>query len=123
MARLYVASSWRNKEQPHVVSTLRADGHEVYDFRAPFNGVPGFAWSEVKNQPDQVALAADYPVSHIDMGARHGALMAARPALAERLHDPDWPGDAKVAGWWLWPGRSPHAREGGRGRDGSHVAT
>lgn len=47
MSRIYVASSWRNKEQPHVVSTLRADGHEVYDFRAPFNGVPGFAWSEV----------------------------------------------------------------------------
>lgn len=47
MARIYVASSWRNPHQPSVVHTLRAAGHEVYDFRNPFNGVPGFAWSEI----------------------------------------------------------------------------
>lgn len=47
MARIYVASSWRNPHQPSVVDALRLDGHEVYDFRNPFNGVPGFAWSEI----------------------------------------------------------------------------
>lgn len=47
MARIYVASSWRNERQPHVVEILRGAGHAVYDFRAPFNGVPGFAWSEI----------------------------------------------------------------------------
>ncbi len=47
MSRIYVASSWRNQVQPAVVERLRRYGHLVYDFRAPFNGVPGFAWSEI----------------------------------------------------------------------------
>lgn len=47
MARIYVASSWRNPHQPDVVAALRAHDHEVYDFRNPFNGVKGFAWSEI----------------------------------------------------------------------------
>jgi len=47
MARIYVASSWRNAYQPSVVAVLRDAGHEVYDFRNPFNGVKGFAWSEI----------------------------------------------------------------------------
>lgn len=47
MNRIYVASSWRNTYQPYVVSALRDAGHEVYDFRRPSNGVPGFAWSEI----------------------------------------------------------------------------
>jgi hypothetical protein len=47
MARIYVASSWRNEYQPHVVDDLRAVGHEVYDFRNPPTGLKGFAWSEL----------------------------------------------------------------------------
>lgn len=47
MARIYVASSWRNIHQPIIVKSLRADGHEVYDFREPAPGVKGFAWSEI----------------------------------------------------------------------------
>ena len=47
MARIYVASSWRNTLQPGVVAALRGDGHEVYDFRNPAPGVKGFAWSEI----------------------------------------------------------------------------
>ena len=47
MSRIYVASSWRNTEQPHIVKQLREVGHAVYDFRNPFSGVPGFAWSEI----------------------------------------------------------------------------
>lgn len=47
MSRIYVASSWRNADQPVVVEVLRAAGHEVYDFRNPPSGVPGFAWSEI----------------------------------------------------------------------------
>jgi hypothetical protein len=44
------------------------------------------------------------------------------------MQDPDWPGDAKVAGWWLWGqccwigsgwcdwfGKIPHASDAGRG--------
>ena len=35
MARIYVASSWRNPYFPEVVTRLREAGHEVYDFRNP----------------------------------------------------------------------------------------
>lgn len=47
MARIYVASSWRNTHQPEVVSALLLCGHEVYDFKEPAAGVTGFAWSEI----------------------------------------------------------------------------
>jgi DNA adenine methylase len=86
-------------------------------------------WRAVKHQPADVAAWADYPVSHIDLGARHGWLMAQRERIGEALHDPDWPGDSKVAGWWLWGqccwigsgwcdwfgGKIPHASDAGRG--------
>jgi DNA adenine methylase len=85
-------------------------------------------WRAVKHQPGVVAEWADYPVSHIDLGARHGWLMAQRERIGEAMQDPDWPGDAKVAGWWLWGqccwigsgwcdwfGKIPHASNAGRG--------
>jgi hypothetical protein len=87
-------------------------------------------WRAVKHQPAAVAEWADYPVSHIDLGARHGWLMAQRDRIGEAMQDPDWPGDAKVAGWWLWGqccwigsgwcdwfGKIPHASDAGRGAD------
>jgi hypothetical protein len=46
MARIYVASSWRNPHQPMVVGMLRARGHAVYDFRNPPGGT-GFSWQQV----------------------------------------------------------------------------
>ena len=66
------------------------------------NGFIANFWRAVKHQPDKVAEWADYPVSHIDLGARHVWLMAQRKRLSEEMQDCDWPGDAKVAGWWLW---------------------
>lgn len=44
---IYVASSWRNEHYPEVVAKLREAGHEVYDFRNPPSGDPGFKWSGV----------------------------------------------------------------------------
>jgi len=85
-------------------------------------------WRAVKHQPAAVAGWADYPVSHIDLGARHGWLMAQRDRIGTEMQDPDWPGDAKVAGWWLWGqccwigsgwcdwfGKIPHAGNAGMG--------
>lgn len=46
MARIYVASSWRNQYQPDVIKLLRELGHDPYDFRNP-GSVPGFKWVEV----------------------------------------------------------------------------
>ncbi len=42
---IYVASSWRNEFYPDVVMKLREAGFEVYDFRNPPSGDPGFKWS------------------------------------------------------------------------------
>ena len=53
MARIYVASSWRNPYFPDVVNRLRAAGHEVYDFRNPPHGGAGFHWTDI--DPDAPA--------------------------------------------------------------------
>ena len=47
MARIYVASSWRNQYYPEVVQRLREAGHEVYDFRNPPHGGAGFHWTDI----------------------------------------------------------------------------
>jgi hypothetical protein len=47
MAKIYLASSWRNEQQPALVKELRLYGHAVYDFRNPPNGVGGFQWAEI----------------------------------------------------------------------------
>lgn len=47
MAKLYVASSWRNEIYPQVLNTLRNAGHDCYDFRNPSPGNNGFAWSQI----------------------------------------------------------------------------
>lgn len=58
MARIYVASSWRNAMQSDVVQNLRFAGHEVYDFKNP-PGHHGFSWAEL--DPNwQNWTAADY---------------------------------------------------------------
>ena len=43
--KIYVASSWRNEYYTEVVAQLREAGHDVYDFRNPPSGDPGFKWS------------------------------------------------------------------------------
>ena len=61
-------------------------------------------WRALKFRPADVTLWQDYPVSHIDLFARHRWLTEpSRVAtLRDALLDPEWPGDAKIAGWWLW---------------------
>lgn len=45
--RIYVASSWRNEaRQQATVIALRAQGHDVYDFRNPEPGDHGFGWHQ-----------------------------------------------------------------------------
>jgi DNA adenine methylase len=92
------------------------------------NGFIANFWRATKCQPEEVARAADYPVSHVDLGARHVWLMGQRERIGAALQDADWPGDAKVAGWWLWgqcawigsgwcewEGQVPHASSAGMG--------
>jgi hypothetical protein len=61
MAKIYLASSWRNPFQPQVLSALREWGHAVYDFRSDARSLPrdeqkfgvaeppatAFAWAEM----------------------------------------------------------------------------
>jgi hypothetical protein len=70
--RIYVASSWRNAEQPDIVAALREAGHAVYDFRNPTIGYDnpdglahGFRWSEIDPQwQDWSAAAYREALSH-----------------------------------------------------------
>ena len=66
--KIYVASSWRNPFQPFVVQTLKAKGHEVYDFRHPRPGNTGFRWSAIDPNwkswtAAQWSNALDHPIA------------------------------------------------------------
>lgn len=62
--KIYVASSWRNPHQSAVVSALRGEGHEVYDFKNPRPGDKGFAWSEI--DPNWMNWTADQYISALN---------------------------------------------------------
>lgn len=59
-------------------------------------------WRAVKFKPQELAQWLDYPVSELDLTARHGWLNARVATLAGELEaDPDFC-DPKAAGWWAW---------------------
>ena len=79
MARIYVASSWRNKYFPEVVACLREAGHEVYDFRNPPHGGAGFHWTDIDpNAPEwtyaQYAEGLHHPLAERQFQADIDAL-------------------------------------------------
>lgn len=61
-------------------------------------------WRCIKFQPDAVYIEQDYPVSHVDLDARHVWLTDPKRVaeLRANLADAEWPGDARIAGWWVW---------------------
>ena len=92
------------------------------------NGFIANFWRAVVAQAEEVARWADYPVSHVDLGARHVWMMGERGRIGAQLADPHWPGDAEIAGWWLWgqcawigsgwcdwTGKVPHVSNAGMG--------
>lgn len=67
--KVYVASSWRNSEQPQVVAALRRVGYSVYDFRNPRTGDDGFHWSEIDPDwqewtPERYRQCLDHPLAN-----------------------------------------------------------
>jgi DNA adenine methylase len=59
-------------------------------------------WRAVKHDPETVAEYASWPVTELDLLARHDWLIGKRESITEGLRvDPDW-FDAKAAGWWCW---------------------
>lgn len=64
--------------------------------------IPNFLRA-IRAEPERVAEHALWPVSEIDMHARHVALLArADEDLRERLRADASYYDAEMAGWWVW---------------------
>jgi hypothetical protein len=77
--RVYVASSWRNEQQPVVVERLRACGAQVYDFRNPRPGDHGFHWSDIDPEwkswsPERFIAALQHPIAVAGRGSDVSAL-------------------------------------------------
>ena len=76
--KVYVASSWRNEQQQAVVARLRAEGHEVYDFKNPEGGT-GFSWRQVLDTPppwsaEKTREVLRHPVSNAGFKADFDAM-------------------------------------------------
>ncbi len=69
------------------------------------NDIDGYVvnfWRAVQHEPAAVALHCDWPVTELDLTARHSWLVnegADRLGLLQS--DPAW-FDAQMAGWWVW---------------------
>lgn len=100
MSRIYVASSWRNRFYPAVVEALRADGHEVYDFRNPPHGGNGFRWTDI----DEKAL--NWSFEEYAQGLHHPKAERQFKADLEAL---EW---ADTCVLMLPSGRSAHTEAG-----------
>lgn len=79
--KIYVASSWRNEKQPEVVRTLRAYGHQVYDFKNPPT-CSGFGWHEIdpdwqKWNNEQYLRALTHPIADRGFGSDFQAMIDA----------------------------------------------
>ncbi len=106
MARVYVASSWRNQYFPDVVRSLREAGYEVYDFRNPPSGSGGFRWTDI--DPD----APDWSFEQYSEGLRHPK---AERQFANDMEALEWADTCVLV---LPSGRSAHTEAGwckGRG--------
>jgi hypothetical protein len=58
-------------------------------------------WRAIRACPDEVAAWADWPVSEIDLIARHRWLLSQTDFRDKMKADPHHC-DAQVAGWWVW---------------------
>lgn len=77
--KIYLASSWRNPEQPALLACLRAAGHRVYDFRNPAPGNTGFSWSAIDPNwkswsPRDFRESLDHPIAQSGFGLDWGAM-------------------------------------------------
>lgn len=67
-----------------------------------FDGLLVHFWRAISLAPAEVARHADYPVSEIDLHARHRELVRRAAEVKAQLEaDPRW-FDAELAGWWVW---------------------
>ena len=72
---------------------------------ATLNDIDGYIvnfWRAVQKEPETVAHYADWPVTELDLTARHLFLIEQKTHLVERLEVDMNYYDAKVAGLWVW---------------------
>lgn len=78
--KIYVASSWRNENQPNVVRALRAGGHyQVYDFHHPRPGDNGFHWTDIDTDwqtwtPERYRECLEHPIAEAGFASDMNAL-------------------------------------------------
>ena len=59
-------------------------------------------WRAAKLHPRKLAAVADYPISELDLHARHAWLFEQTDAIATKMiAEPAWC-DPQVAAWWVW---------------------
>ncbi len=58
-------------------------------------------WRALRNDPENLAKWADWPVNEADLHARHIWLVNQAEFRERMKTDPDW-FDVKIAGWWVW---------------------
>ena len=52
--KIYLASSWQNKEYEQVLNTLRLEGYETYDFKHPENKeLSSFNWEKLDKKSNR----------------------------------------------------------------------
>ncbi|PWT71745.1 MAG: hypothetical protein C5B59_17350 [Bacteroidetes bacterium] len=71
--KIYLATSWKNEEQPLLVNILREENHEVYDFRHPSATNNGFRWTDVSKNykewtPAEYTFALSDPIAQRGFG-------------------------------------------------------
>jgi hypothetical protein len=60
-------------------------------------------WRAVKENPEEVARYSDYPVSEVDLHARHRWLVSSEiDSFKEKMNNDPLYFDVKIAGWWIW---------------------
>jgi len=115
MAKIYVASSWRNQAQPMAVAILRQAGHEVYDFKEPTPGDNGFHWSEIDAgwkswDVGRYRKALEHPLAQDGFGKDFAAMewadacVIVMPCGRSAHLEAGWfCGQSKQCWWWFPP--------------------
>ena len=105
--KIYLASSWRNQDQPRILKFLRQEGHEVYDFRNPARDDDGFSWSDIDPdwkdwKPFEFKAALRDPIAHHGFAADHRAMIWADTCV---LLLPSGRSAHTEAGWFSGQGK------------------
>lgn len=109
MAKIYVASSWKNSFYPDVVKRLEDEGHDVYDFRNPPDGGSGFHWSDIDENTEK------WTFEEYSEGLRHPL---AQKQFKADLMSLDWADTCVLV---LPCGRSAHTEAGWMAGKGKRV--